>query len=143
VRTLTYYGTDNQIDGIVLDVLLRKHQAIRTSLGISVPVPANTSDVVMQALMHGLQLYLDWENATAREKQSRTMFAQRTIHVDEVAREWEAMREAIGTGIDVERFTKMAITAHGGFVEQKNGNGARAPLTRQSLLQGSGHRRGQ
>ncbi|NLF64694.1 MAG: DEAD/DEAH box helicase [Chloroflexi bacterium] len=143
VRAVTYYGTDNQIDGIVLEVLLRKHKAIRSSLGISVPVPANSNDVV-QALMQGLllrgrdvdsrqlrfefaddeaeQLYLDWENATAREKQSRTMFAQRAIHVDEVAREWQAMREAIGTGIDVERFVTLAVTAHGGYVEQKNGN---------------------
>jgi superfamily II DNA or RNA helicase len=142
VRAITYYGTDNQIDGIVLEVLLRKHKAIRSSLGISVPVPGNSNEVV-QALMQGLllrgrdvdsrqlrldfadyeakQLYLDWENATAREKQSRTMFAQRTIHVDEVAREWQAMREAIGSGIDVERFTRMAVTAHGGFVEQKDG----------------------
>src|SRR5204862_4742153 len=29
VRVLTYYGVDNQIDGIVLDVLLRKHKMIR------------------------------------------------------------------------------------------------------------------
>jgi hypothetical protein len=143
VRAVTYYGTDNQIDGIVLEVLLRKHKAIRSSLGISVPVPANSNDVV-QALMQGLllrgrdadsrqlrfefaddeaeQLYLDWENATALEKQSRTLFAQRTIRVDEVAREWQAMRAAIGTGIDVERFTTLAVTAHGGFVEQRDGN---------------------
>src|SRR6202142_603994 len=32
VRVLTYYGTDNQIDGVVLDVLLRKHRTIRSSL---------------------------------------------------------------------------------------------------------------
>jgi superfamily II DNA/RNA helicase len=38
VRVVTYYGIDNQIDGIVLDVLIRKHRTIRTSLGISVPV---------------------------------------------------------------------------------------------------------
>ncbi|MEZ5181526.1 MAG: C-terminal helicase domain-containing protein [Acidimicrobiales bacterium] len=29
VRAVTIYGRDNQIDGIVLDVLLRKHRAIR------------------------------------------------------------------------------------------------------------------
>ncbi|MCB0228322.1 MAG: helicase, partial [Anaerolineae bacterium] len=55
VRTVTYYGIDNQIDGIVLDVLLRKHRTIRSSLGISVPVPGNTGEVV-QALMQGLLL---------------------------------------------------------------------------------------
>ena len=34
----------------------------------------------------------------------------------------QAMREAIGTGIDVERFVTLAVTAHGGYVEQKKGN---------------------
>ena len=55
VRVLTYYGTDNQIDGIVLDVLLRKHKKIRSSLGISVPVPVNTEQVI-QAVFEGLLL---------------------------------------------------------------------------------------
>ncbi len=55
VRTLTYYGVDNQIDGIVLEVLLRKHRTIRSSLGISVAVPASTQEVV-QALMQGVML---------------------------------------------------------------------------------------
>lgn len=141
VRTVTYYGTDNQIDGIVLDVLLRKHKAIRSSLGISVPVPAGSSDV-MQALMHGLllregqqvdprqlriefadepshKLYLEWENVTEQEKKSRTMFAQHRLDETAVAQEWAAMRDAIGTGVDVERFMRQAIVAYGGFVEKK------------------------
>src|SRR3972149_11208474 len=50
VRVLPYYGTDNQIDGIVLDVLLRKHKAIRGSLGISVPVPVDT-EALVEALL--------------------------------------------------------------------------------------------
>jgi hypothetical protein len=144
VRTVTYYGLDNQIDGVVLDVLLRKHKAIRTSLGISVPVPANTSDVI-QTLMQGVllrgsradprqlalfdpsagvseELHVEWENVAEREKRSRTLFAQRTIKVDEVAREWEAVREAIGTGVDVERFVTEVVETHGGFTARKNGN---------------------
>ena len=40
------YGTDNGIDGIVLDVLLRKHEKIRKALGVSVPVPDRSDDVV-------------------------------------------------------------------------------------------------
>lgn len=141
IRTITYYGRDNQIDGIVLDVLLRKHKAIRSSLGISVPVPAGSEDVV-QALMQGVLLrggqdvdsrqlrlefgdgdpteefYLEWDNATEREKRSRTMFAQERIKVDDVAREWGAMQEAIGTGVDVRRFMEQAVNAHGGFIEE-------------------------
>ncbi len=143
VRTLTYYGIDNRIDGVVLEVLLRKHKTIRTSLGISVPVPANTNEVV-QALMQGLMLrdrrtgprdqlsfmdlsdnfavemyrdlYTEWDNATEREKRSRTIFAQRSIDVREVAQEWASMQAAIGVGVDVERFVTQAVRMHEGFV---------------------------
>ena len=141
VRTLTYYGTDNQIDGVVLDVLLRKHRTIRNSLGISVPVPGNTSEVI-QALMQGLllrgssadprqltlfdlsadvyrDLHTRWDNVTEKERRSRTLFAQRTIKVDEVAQEWQAVRQAIGTGVDVERFVEEVVTVHGGAVARK------------------------
>ncbi len=55
VRVLTYYGIDNQIDGIVLDVLIRKHRKIRSSLGISVPVPVE-SEQVIEAIFEGLLL---------------------------------------------------------------------------------------
>ena len=144
VRTVTYYGIDNQIDGIVLDVLLRKHRTIRSSLGISVPVPANTSEVV-QALMQGLllrgnqmdqrQIAFDflsdqsmiaglhsrWEDVTEKERRSRTMFAQRTIRVEEVAREWQAERAAIGAGVDVRDFVATVVRAHEGFAVAKNG----------------------
>src|SRR5919201_5487973 len=55
VRVLTYFGADNRIDGIVLDVLLRKHKAIRDSLGISVPVPVD-SNAVLEAILEGVLL---------------------------------------------------------------------------------------
>ena len=143
VRTVTYYGTDNQIDGLVLDVLLRKHKTIRSSLGISVPIPANTGEVV-QALMQGLllrggqvatdgrqlslfdvsgdiykELHAKWDNVTAREKQSRTLFAQRTLRVEDVAREWNAVRAAIGAGVDVGHFVETVVRLHGGTVSHK------------------------
>ena len=144
VRTLTYYGVDNQIDGLVLNVLLRKHRTIRTSLGISVPIPANTSELV-QALIHGLLLrgapadpqqmslfdvsdeaykdiHTQWDNVAEREKRSRTMFAQRSIKVDEVAQEWRSVREAIGSALDVQRFVAEVMQVHGGAVASQNGS---------------------
>lgn len=142
VRVLTYYGTDNQVDGIVLDVLIRKHRTIRSSLGISVPVPVDT-DQVVEAIFEGLllrgqshndseqltlfddsfykpqkdQLFKQWEAAQDREKRSRTMFAQETIKVEEVAQELRAVRSAIGSGVDVESFTQEALKIYGGTVQ--------------------------
>jgi hypothetical protein len=133
VRAVTVYGTDNQIDGIVLAVLLRKHEAIRKRTGVSVPVP-DDSDTVLEALMEGLilrgrrerrqqQLELDdqrvhrldreWESAAERERQSQTKYVQAGIRPEEVAREVAAARDAIGTRHDIERFTVDALAAVG------------------------------
>ncbi len=139
VRTLTYYGLDNQIDGLVLDVLIRKHRTIRTSLGISVPVPGNTRELI-QAVMQGLLLRADtdprqlslfaadsfinihteWDDIAERERRSRTLFAQHGVKVEAVMQEWQAMRDAIGTGVDVERFLSDAIRLEGGSVARRD-----------------------
>lgn len=144
IRVLTYYGTDNQIDGIVLDVLIRKHKTIRTTLGISVPVPVETAQVI-EAIFEGLllreratgsaqtylpgfdemfkpqrkELFSKWDDATAREKRSRTVFAQETIKVDEVAAELQAVQASIGLGTDVRRFVLDAFTAHGAVITDR------------------------
>jgi superfamily II DNA or RNA helicase len=142
VRTVTYYGTDNRIDDIVLEVLLRKHEQIRQSTGVSVPVPGN-ADRVVEAIVEGVllrdpraqQLQIDevvraeeaslftaWEDAAERERRSRTMFAQRRIDVDTVAREVRAVRAAVGSSHDIARFVDMAIRLHGGVVaDQRDG----------------------
>jgi ERCC4-related helicase len=145
IRVLTYYGLDNQIDGIVLNVLINKHKKIRSSLGISVPVPVDT-DQVIEAIFEGLllrgkadsaeeqmllfedfmkpkkeQLYGQWDAATEREKRSRTMFAQETIKVEEVARELQAVRAAIGSGVQIADFTQTALRASQAVVTDKHG----------------------
>jgi hypothetical protein len=147
VRVITYYGIDNQIDGVVLDVLLRKHKKIRSSLGISVPVPVDTEQVV-EAVFEGLllrsrpgnedqlllefeeyfrprkeDLFAKWDLSAEREKRSRTMFSQEGLSasVSEVERELSQVREAIGSSRDVAAFTKEALLAHGAVLNQ---NGA-------------------
>ncbi|RMH50633.1 MAG: ATP-dependent helicase, partial [Bacteroidetes bacterium] len=142
VRVLTYYGIDNGIDGIVLDVLLRKHKAIRNRLGISVPVPVD-SQSLLEALYEGLLLrgrdspeqltlfeelqpladdvHREWEDAAERERRSRTLFAQHSIRVDEVAEILREVRAAIGTGVDVQTFTIGALQRAGARIRQRNG----------------------
>ena len=105
VRVLTYFGVDNQIDGVVLDVLLRKHKKIKSDLGVSVAVPGSSEEVI-KALFEGMelrgggasdqQMYLpgldpirrelhaNWEDAREKEARSRSRFAQHAIKTDEV-----------------------------------------------------------
>ena len=141
VRITTIYGRDNQIDGIVLDVLIQKHRRIRTSLGISVPVPARSEQVIeaifeglllrgldrrpaeQQALFEDLDRYIKpaatdlqrlWDAAADRERRSRTMFAQEGIRVDDVAREQDAILTALGGPDVVQRFVERAVASVGG-----------------------------
>jgi len=143
VRILTYYGTDNQIDGIVLDVLLRKHQKIRNALGVSVPMPVDSEQIV-KAFFEGLllrgqagvrsdavlpgfdeyfrpqkqQLHDQWEAVADREKRSRTMFAQESIKFDEVARELEEAERAIGSPLELSSFFRSTLTLSGAVVNE-------------------------
>ena len=148
VRIATLYGTDNQIDGIVLDVLLRKHKTIRTSLGISVPVPTNTDQVVeaifeglllrgldrpsvhQDALFDDLDAYIkpkaadfqrQWDAAVDREKRSRTVFAQERLDPDEVANEYRAAQAALGSEHLLKRFIDRVVPAHGGTLTPVRG----------------------
>ena len=145
VRVLTMYGRDNRIDGVVLDVLLRKHRAIRRATGVSVPVPVDSEGVV-EAILEGLllrthadegfeqlvlldkelkpkqeRLFGEWERAADREERSRALFAQESIKPEEVARELRETRAASGVAADVKAFVKAAVPAVGGTVA---GNGA-------------------
>ncbi|OJV83566.1 MAG: helicase [Cellulomonas sp. 73-92] len=135
VRAVTIYGEDNGIDGIVLNALLRKHAQIRKDLGISVPVPNDTNDRVLQALLEGVllrggsgeQLELElfpvvkqlddaWTSAAETERLSRTRYAQATIRPDEVAREVDAARSRLGRPEDVARFVRTALAEVDGAI---------------------------
>ena len=145
VRVVTYYGKDNPIDGVILDVLIRKHKSIKSALGVTVAVPGS-SEAVAAALFEGAlfrektqegshQIALDfvedlepkkealhtkWEDAREREKASRSRFAQHTLEPETVAKELENVREAIGQTADVERFVLAALEVANVPMEQQN-----------------------
>lgn len=133
VRALTLYGEDNGIDGIVLDVLIRKHRAIAKATGVAVPVPGD-GQAVIDALAEGLllrnhdqqslpldlgldkqaqQLELDWQSAAEKEKASRTRYAQNTIRAEEVAAEVDDIRQSLGAASDLEAFVVRSLRALG------------------------------
>ncbi len=129
VRTVTYYGADNAIDGVILDVLIRKHKSIKSDLGVAVAVPASAEQMAETLFQGALfreqagaavqqlsldfidhlditnhNLHAEWENARDREKVSRSRFAQHTLHPEVVAAEIARVRAAIGRSEEVARF---------------------------------------
>ncbi|MFJ6144924.1 DEAD/DEAH box helicase [Streptomyces anulatus] len=132
VRVITMFGEDNGIDGKVLEVLFMKHRQIMKDLGISVSVPDETASGVTDAvvewlLLHGRQgsqeslfdldghqesldrIEREWNSAAEREKTSRSKYAQRAIHPEEVAREVAAVRAALGGAEEVRDFAVQAL----------------------------------
>ncbi len=132
VRTIRYFGADNPVDGVVIDVLLNKAREIHRALGTHVPVPEE-SETVTQAVLNALflrarpadtanQLALDlggmpaevdalhtqWTRDAERERVNRTRFAQRAIKPEEVRRELEATDNVLGDPGAVREFVLSA-----------------------------------
>jgi superfamily II DNA or RNA helicase len=132
VRVVTLYGEDNGIDGKVLEVLIRKYRQIRKDLGIAVSVPDESSSGVTDAIVDWLlvrsrtgeqealfgtdevsvkadELDAQWKSAAERETLSRSKYAQRAIHPEEVAREVAAVRGALGGTGEVRAFVETSL----------------------------------
>jgi superfamily II DNA or RNA helicase len=133
VRCTMLYGHDNPVDGFVLNVILRKGEAIQKELGVLVPMPEDeqrmSQALVKAALMRrsdayqkGRQLGFDfddaerslgplqaeWTDALEKAKANRTVFAQRRIKPEEVLPEWQKQQQALGSEADVQRFVQSA-----------------------------------
>jgi len=140
VRAVLFYGRDNPVDGAVLEVLLRKAEEIRKSLGVAVPVPADSESVleaVFKAVMtrvegvttscwSQIRLFADetvldfhrrWDEAAGREKETRSRFAQGAIKPDEVERELRETDDVLGDPEAVRRFVLNACQRLGLGVE--------------------------
>ncbi len=137
VRTFVLYGQNNDVDLVVLDVLIRKARTIRRQLGIAVPVPVE-SEQIMQAVVDSVllrgggrrapeaqmrmvfetpdvsRLHAEWDAAAQRENRQRAYFAQRGIQPDEVARELEATDPVLGTPETVQSFLANAAQRFNG-----------------------------
>ena len=133
VRATLLYGVNNPVDGAVLQVILRKAARIREELGVPVPVP-DEGHSLTQALLKAVLLrrrgrsgaidgpQLDlfeshWEDAKAKARRNRTVFAQRRVKPDEVLPEWRKSLAAIGGRDDVQRFASRALARLGSGLE--------------------------
>ncbi|MBR7826622.1 DEAD/DEAH box helicase [Actinospica sp. MGRD01-02] len=149
VRVITLYGADNGIDGKVLEVLIKKHRQIRKDLGISVSVPDEASTAVTDAILEWMllrdakpgqetlfdlealqpieaeaaALEQEWNSAVERERTSRSRFAQRSIHPQDVAREVIEIRQALGEPGEIRAFAHRSLTALGAILREEPGDG--------------------
>ncbi len=147
VEVALLYGSNNPIDGVVLEVLLRKSREIRRSIGISVPFPENSASV-MEAVTNAILLKPTvsvkqvsqqlsmfeaeeieaeknrvakaFDEAEKREIVSRSIFAQNAIKANEIEADLKEVDEAIGDIKSVEQFVIEALRFKGVQVEEKN-----------------------
>jgi superfamily II DNA or RNA helicase len=142
VRALTIYGANNPVDGIVLDVLIKKHKVIKDRTGVAIPVPMDSNDV-LAAIMEGIDfrsawknsdagqaefdfgqdllikrkhLHDDWEDAAKRDVETRTRYAQRSIEPKDVALELAELRAASGDRDSLRWFMEFALKRLGAVV---------------------------
>lgn len=153
VRCTMLYGQDNPVDGFVLNVILRKGEAIQKELGVLVPMPEDKTRInqamVKAALMKRVSaenrqmglafeeaeqilapLQAQWTDALEKAKANRTVFAQRAIRPDEVMPEWQKQQQALGTQDDVKRFVQSACSRLNAPLEKAKRQTYRLPTTR-------------
>ena len=157
VKALMLYGEDNPIDGAVLQVILRKAERIRKTLGVSVPMPEDNNRIT-QAIMNTVllqkrrtahpgarqmslfedqekaldtidkELDAKWESAREKAKRHRTIFAQNRLKPEQVMPEWEKAFAVLGTEEDVERFVVRSCERLGAPLQKLKKGGWHAPL---------------
>ncbi len=136
VRCTMLYGQDNPVDGFILNVILRKADAIRRELGVLVPLPQDeqriNQAVIKSALLkrqrqssagRQLEFQLDdetaeslkpldtaWQDAMEKARANRTVFAQRRLRPEEVLPEWQRQLQLIGDEASIARFVRNACT---------------------------------
>lgn len=154
VRSVLLYGENNPIDGAVLEVILRKARKIEQQTGVRVPLPDQGGDLT-KALMAAVllrgrdphQISFDftaattgdlataaaeidvrWNDASEREKRSRTIFAQRSIKPAEVAAEWNRSKASLGSFAEVERFVSRGLARLSATLQPAGRRAWQAPL---------------
>jgi len=156
VKALMLYGEDNPVDGAVLQVIIRKAEHIKKTLGVSVSMPEDNnriSQAIMNTVLlkrgrklnepHTVQMDLfdskplevfeenleaQWESAREKAKKNRTIFAQNRLKPDEVMPEWEKAFAILGTNEDVQRFVLKSFEKLNAPITPASKGGFRPPI---------------
>jgi len=141
VKTAIIHGEDNPIDGVVLEVLIKKVKQIRNDTGVSIPFPEDSKsilDAVLKSILlnpvkgkdveqgvfefeendeviqYKNNVTREVEAAAEREKKSRSIFAQNAIKAEEIEEDLNQTDESIGGRVkDVEEFVVSSLALLG------------------------------
>lgn len=138
VRCTMMYCEDNPIDGFIIKVIIKKASTIKEKLGILVPIPENNIAVehalVKAALMKksfkddfSSQLAFDfgeiqeatdefekpWTDALENAKRNQTIFAQRSLHPEQVIPTWNQEVAVLGSPEMVENLFRTLLARIG------------------------------
>ena len=126
----------------MLEVLLKKARTIRERLGIAVPVPVGSEQVV-NALVDSVllrrrgqerqlslaledasvsRLHEAWDQVAEKEQRTRAFFAQHQIKPDDVALELKEIEPVLGSTEDIRRFMANAMQRFNGEVQPTKTN---------------------
>lgn len=140
VKVNLLYGANNPVDGVVLNVIIRKVRQIRRAIFVSIPFPENSKSII-DAVLHSVLLNRKYgktseqtviefdddkdvndskvkvtkelEEAAAREISSRNIFAQNAIKPQEIEEDLKQTDVSIGNPEDVKDFVTMALARLG------------------------------
>ncbi|MFH2056514.1 MAG: helicase-related protein, partial [bacterium] len=103
VKACLLYGADNPIDGIVLDVLLRKVREIKRATGINVPFPEDSQSII-DTITHALLLNPDRRITTKRDNRQQMRFD--FTNFNEAARAKENVSRKIDEAAEREKVSR-------------------------------------
>jgi superfamily II DNA or RNA helicase len=129
VRTVLLYGSNNPVDGAVLQVIIAKAKRIAERLGVPVPLPDDDrqlTEALLKAVLlrrrgrsQGDQLLMEleglpeaqavdtaWRNAEERARRAVTKFSQRRLKHQDVASEFDRAQQALGNLDELVRFVE-------------------------------------
>jgi len=134
VIAVRYRGIDNPIDQKVIDVLLKKADEIRNALGVYIPVFNEEKYVVDQMATELFQVQQrplfageepsspveeQWSIDKARERITRTKFAQRALKPQEVLALLEETDSVLGSPEQVKQFVLLAMQYLGAKMQKR------------------------
>lgn len=134
IKTYILYGDDNPMDTFVLEVLIKKVREIQKSIGVSIPIGANSKSIMTEAAKRILQqdqsnfqqeLFKDTKETVSNElelarrkgENLRSIFAHEAINPELIKKDLEEVDEAIGDVKTVENFVRGAVALLGASCE--------------------------